>query len=162
MGVVHITHTISSSGKLLEHGPPQFFEKWTGPYNTEWSILPKICTKRTIFGIWTGPFLTRICASLGSRMKFKTLCYPVFGRNKNTVLPSFWFPIILIAFNAYTICPWNNYWPLGVSLSWVCQVVIMWLLDPRASAPRSWIWVPLGPQRLQMFFICLWLCSCGT
>ena len=22
---------------------------------------------------------TRICASLGSRMKFKTLCYPVFG-----------------------------------------------------------------------------------
>ena len=32
---------------------------------------------------------TRICASLGSRMKFKTLCYPVFGRNKNTALPSF-------------------------------------------------------------------------
>ena len=30
-----------------------------------------------------------ICASLGSRMKFKTLCYPVFGRNKNTALPSF-------------------------------------------------------------------------
>ena len=25
--------------------------------------------------------LTRICASLGLRMKFKTLCYPVFGRN---------------------------------------------------------------------------------
>ena len=25
---------------------------------------------------------TRICASLGSRMKFKNLCYPVFGRNK--------------------------------------------------------------------------------
>ena len=24
---------------------------------------------------------TRICASLGSRMKFKTLCYPVFRRN---------------------------------------------------------------------------------
>ena len=33
--------------------------------------------------------LTRICASLGSRMKFKTLCYPVIGRNKNTALPSF-------------------------------------------------------------------------
>ena len=33
--------------------------------------------------------LTRICASLGSRMKFKTLCYPVFGRHKNTALPSF-------------------------------------------------------------------------
>ena len=33
--------------------------------------------------------LTRICASLGSRMKYKTLCYPVFGRNKNTALPSF-------------------------------------------------------------------------
>ena len=33
--------------------------------------------------------LTRICASLGSRMKFKTLCYPVFGRNKNTALTSF-------------------------------------------------------------------------
>ena len=33
--------------------------------------------------------ITRICASLGSRMKFKTLCYPVFGRNKNTALPSF-------------------------------------------------------------------------
>ena len=32
---------------------------------------------------------TRICASLGSRMKFKTLCYPVFGKNKNTALPSF-------------------------------------------------------------------------
>ena len=32
---------------------------------------------------------TRICASLGSRMKFKTLCYPVFGRHKNTALPSF-------------------------------------------------------------------------
>ena len=32
---------------------------------------------------------TRICASLGSRMKFKTLYYPVFGRNKNTALPSF-------------------------------------------------------------------------
>ena len=42
--------------------------------------------------------ITRICASLGSRMKFKTLCYPVFGRHKNTALPSFWF--ILIAFNA--------------------------------------------------------------
>ena len=66
-------------------------------------------------------FLTRICASLGSRMKFKTLCYPVFGRNKNTVLPSFWFPIILIAFNASIICPWNNYRPLGVWLSWVCS-----------------------------------------
>ena len=25
--------------------------------------------------------ITRICASLGLRMKFKTLCYPVFGRN---------------------------------------------------------------------------------
>ena len=25
---------------------------------------------------------TRICASLGLRMKFKTLCYPVFGRIK--------------------------------------------------------------------------------
>ena len=34
-------------------------------------------------------FKTRICASLGSRMKFKTLCYPVFGRNKSTALPSF-------------------------------------------------------------------------
>ena len=33
-------------------------------------------------------FETRICAGLGSRMKFKTLCYPVFGRNKNTALPS--------------------------------------------------------------------------
>ena len=32
---------------------------------------------------------TRICTSLRSRMKFKTLCYPVFGRNKNTALPSF-------------------------------------------------------------------------
>ena len=32
---------------------------------------------------------TRICTSLGSRMKFKTLCYPVFGRHKNTALPSF-------------------------------------------------------------------------
>ena len=47
--------------------------------------------------------LTRICASLGLRMKFKTLCYPVFERNKNTALPSFWFPIILIAFNASII-----------------------------------------------------------
>ena len=81
MGVVHITHTISSSGKFLEYGPPQFFEKWTGPYYTEckmdhlvkdgpvhfskvimkvlinsWSILLTICTKRTIIGIWTGPF----------------------------------------------------------------------------------------------------------
>ena len=28
--------------------------------------------------------ITRICASLGSRMRFKTLCYPVFGRNKNS------------------------------------------------------------------------------
>ena len=27
--------------------------------------------------------------ALGSRMKFKTLCYPVFGRNKNIALPSF-------------------------------------------------------------------------
>ena len=26
--------------------------------------------------------LTRICASLGLRLKFKTLCYPVFGRIK--------------------------------------------------------------------------------
>ena len=34
-------------------------------------------------------YITRICASLGSRMKFKTLCYPVFGRNKSTALPSF-------------------------------------------------------------------------
>ena len=32
---------------------------------------------------------TRICASLGSRMKFKTLCYPVFGRNKNTALHNY-------------------------------------------------------------------------
>ena len=47
---------------------------------------------------------TRICASLGSRMKFKTLCYPVFGRNKKT----FWFPIILIAFNASIVCPINK------------------------------------------------------
>ena len=52
---------------------------------------------------------TRICASLGSRMKFKTLCYPVFGRNKNTALPSFWFPIILIAFNASIVCLINKY-----------------------------------------------------
>ena len=35
------------------------------------------------------PRRTRICASLRSRMKFKTLCYPLFGRNKNTALPSF-------------------------------------------------------------------------
>ena len=48
---------------------------------------------------------TRICASLGSRMKFKTLCYPVFERNKNTALPSFLFPIILIVFNASIVCP---------------------------------------------------------
>ena len=49
-------------------------------------------------GSWEGPGQggggqgkepTRICASLGSRMKFKTLCYPVFGRHKNTALPSF-------------------------------------------------------------------------
>ena len=40
---------------------------------------------------WGSPLtmLTRICASLGSRMKFKTLCYPVFEINKNTALPSF-------------------------------------------------------------------------
>ena len=38
---------------------------------------------------WAAIVATRICASLGSRMKFKTLCYPVFGRNKNTALPSF-------------------------------------------------------------------------
>ena len=40
-----------------------------------------------IFEEWSLAFPTRICASLGSRMKFKTLCYPVFGRNKNTALP---------------------------------------------------------------------------
>ena len=38
---------------------------------------------------WYKETKTRICASLGSPMKFKTLCYPVFGRNKNTALPSF-------------------------------------------------------------------------
>ena len=65
-------------------------------------------------------FKTRICASLGSRMKFKTLCYPVFGRTKNTALPSFWFPIILLASNASIICP-TNHWPLGGWLSWLCS-----------------------------------------
>ena len=51
MGVVHIsiTHTISSSGKLLEYGAPQFFERWTGPFNAEWSILPTFCVKWTIW-----------------------------------------------------------------------------------------------------------------
>ena len=49
MGVVHITHTISSSGQFLEYGPPHFFEKWTGPYNTEWSILPTFFVKWTIW-----------------------------------------------------------------------------------------------------------------
>ena len=51
---------------------------------------------------------TRICASLGSHMKFKTLCYPVFGINKNTALPSFLILIILIAFNASIVCPINK------------------------------------------------------
>ena len=32
---------------------------------------------------------TRICASLGSRMKFKTLCYPVFGRNKKILISNY-------------------------------------------------------------------------
>ena len=59
-------------------------------------------------GSWQNTMATRICASLGSRMKFKTLCYPVFGSHKNTALPSFWFPIILIAFNASIVCPINK------------------------------------------------------
>ena len=75
----------------------------------------KICPKRTFpsnFVKLVSKILylflaeTRICASLGSRMKFKTLCYPVFGRHKNTALPSFWF--ILIASNASIVCPINK------------------------------------------------------
>ena len=53
---------------------------------------------------------TRICASLGLRMKFKTLDYPVFGRNKNTALPSF-----------RLYCMYKQLLAPGGWLSWVCS-----------------------------------------
>ena len=48
-----------------------------------WSIRPSnqhIYVSPGLSG-WFEVDITRICASLGLRMKFKTLCYPVFGRN---------------------------------------------------------------------------------
>ena len=93
------------------------FEIWTGPYFksgpfytkcAQYGPLLQIILKH-VFGSQFEELIliTRICASSGLRMKFKTLCYPVFGRHKNTALPSFWFPIILIAFNASIVYPDN-------------------------------------------------------
>ena len=77
---------------------------------------------------------------LGLRMKFKTLFYPAFGRNKHTAvpIPSFWFPIILIAFNASIIWP-NNYWPLtGGGGGWLSLLSVFKLLLQAASKNLSY------------------------
>ena len=77
----HFVLEIAYTSKILLGFPPTIRP---GPYYPQFleygPLFPNM--DRSIFQ-------TRICASFGSRMKFKTLCYPVFGRHKNTVLPSF-------------------------------------------------------------------------
>ena len=111
-------------------------------------------------------FQTRICASLGLRMKFKTICYPVLGRNKNTS------PSIILISNYFVSfqCFHNMSKQLlapGGWLSWVrvCSSYYYVTIRPWGLPARSWIcriWVPLGPQMLQTVLICFWLCNCGT
>ena len=54
--VVHITHILCKMDHLVKDGPVHFSKVGVKVLINMWSILPKICTKRTIFGIWTGPF----------------------------------------------------------------------------------------------------------